>query len=122
MNRSFVGVQSSADLAVWKDYTTNTFPIGAGVASLSVRETVNGAVRVSGKLVLPTLETVAGDDSSGFTPRPTKAFDCIGTFELVLPNRSSLQNRKDLNAMLKDFLNDAVVTSAVESFIHPSAV
>lgn len=121
VNRSFATTQSSPDLTIWKDFATNSgYPVGAGVASLSVRE--NGLVaRVSGKLVLPTLETVAGDDSSGFTPSPTKAFECLGTFELVLPVRSSLQNRKDLKAMLIDFLSDAVVTSAVESYVHPSA-
>lgn len=119
VNRTYTAVSSSPDLVTWKDYATNTYPVGAGVATLSVKEGER-AIRVSGKLVLPTLETVAGDDSSGFTPTPTKAFECLGTFDLVLPVRASLQNRKDLSAMLKDFLNDAVVTSAVENFIHPT--
>lgn len=122
VNRAFGSTQSSPDLTVWKDYATNSgYPVGAGVASLSVRENGNGTVRVSGKLVLPTLESAAGDDSNGFTPPPVKAFETLGTFEMVLPSRSSLQNRKDLKAMLADFLSDAVVTAAVETFTHPSA-
>jgi hypothetical protein len=122
VNRTFLGVQSNPDLAVWKDLVTKGgFPVGAGVVSLSVKENANGVTRVSGKLVLPTMETVSGETDLGFSPVPTKAFECIGSFDLVFPNRSSLQNRKDLNAMFKDLLSDAVVTSAVESFVHPSA-
>jgi hypothetical protein len=122
VNRSFGSTQSSPDLTVWKDYATNSgYPVGAGVASLSVKENASGTVRVLGKLVLPTLETVSGDTDLGFTPAPSKAFEVIGDFEMVFPNRSSLQNRKDLKAMLIDFMGDAIVTAAVETFTHPSA-
>jgi hypothetical protein len=122
VNRAFVGTQSTPDLAIWKDFTTNSgYPVGAGAASVSVKENANGTTRISCKLVLPTLESVAGDDASGFTPQPTKAFECLGTFEFVLPSRASLQNRKDLRAMLLDFIGDAVITSAVENFVHPTA-
>jgi len=121
VNRTFNATQSSPDLTIWKDFVTNSgYPVGAGVASLSVKENANGVTRVSGKLVLPTMETVSGDTDLGFAPVPTKAFEVIGSFDLVFPARSSLQNRKDLSAMLKDLLNDAVVTSAVESFVHPT--
>jgi len=121
VNRTFNATQSSPDLTIWKDFATNSgYPVGAGVASLSVKENANGVTRVSGKLVLPTMETVSGDTDLGFAPVPTKAFEVIGSFDLVFPARSSLQNRKDLSAMLKDLLNDAVVTSAVESFVHPT--
>jgi hypothetical protein len=121
VNRTFIGVQSSPDLAVWKDYTTNGgSAVGAGVASLSVKE--NGTtVRVSGKLVLPTMETISGDTDLGFDPVPTKAFEVLGSFDLVFPYRASLQNRKDLKAMFIDLLGDAVVTAAVENFVHPTA-
>jgi hypothetical protein len=121
VNRTYSATQSAPDLTIWKDFATNSgYPVGAGVASLSVKENANGVTRVSGKLVLPTMETVSGDTDLGFAPVPTKAFEVIGSFDLVFPARSSLQNRKDLSAMLKDFLNDAVVTSAVESFVHPT--
>jgi len=121
VNRTFVATQSSPDLTIWKDFTTNGgYPIGAGTATASVKENGNGTTRVQLKLTLPTLETASGETDLGFTPVPTKAFDSLGGIDLVFPNRASLQNRKDLLAMLKDFLGDAVVTSAVESFVHPT--
>lgn len=115
VNRSFPLVSSTPDLSIWKDYTTNSgVPAGAGVASLSLKENGNGTNRLTGKLVLPSMETLDGATYA------TKAFECIGSFEFVFPARSSLQNRKDLSAMLKDLLSDAVVTSAVENFVHPA--
>lgn len=120
VNRSFPLVQASPDLAVWKDLTTNGgLAAGAGVASISVKET-DTAVRITAKLVLPTMETVSGETDLGFAPVPTVAFKCLGSVDLVFPNRASLQNRKDLNAMFKDLLGDALMTSAVENFVHVS--
>jgi hypothetical protein len=115
VNRSFPLVSSTPDLSVWKDYTTNSgVPQGAGVASLSLRENSNGTLRLTGKLVLPSMETLDGATYA------TKAFECLGSFDLVFPARSSLQNRKDLKAMFIDLLGDALVTSAVENFVHPA--
>jgi len=114
VNRSFPLSFSTPDLSVYKDYSTNSgVPAGAGVASLSLKENANGTIRVTGKLVLPSMETLDGATYA------TKAFECIGSFEMVFPNRASLQNRKDLKAMLIDLAGDALVTSAVESFVHP---
>ena len=110
-NRTYTATQSDPDLTVWKDVATNTYPSGAGVASLSCKENSNGTFRISGKLVLPAMDAV---DAT------LKAFETLGSFEIVLPNRASLQRRKDQKAMLIDFLSDAVVTAAVENFTHPT--
>jgi hypothetical protein len=121
VNRTFITVQSNPDLTIWKDFTTNGgYPIGAGVASISVKENGNGVSRVHVKLSLPTMETLSGDTDLGYDPVPAKAFECLGSVDLVFPNRSSLQNRKDLKAMLIDLIGDAVVTAAVENFVHPT--
>lgn len=121
VNRSYPVNQSTPDLTIWKDFTTNGgVPIGAGVASVSVKENASGTTRVTCKLVLPTMETISGDTDLGYSAVPSKAFEVIGTIEMVFPSRSSLQNRKDLKAMLLDLGGDAVVTAAVETFTHPT--
>jgi hypothetical protein len=63
---------------------------------------------------------VSGDTDLGFVPAPSKAYEVLGSFDLVFPYRASLQNRKDLKAMFIDLLGDAVVTAAVENFVHPA--
>lgn len=121
VNRVFNGTQSDPSLTIWKDLTTNGGQsVGAGVASLSVKENGNGTHRIVGKLVIPEMEVPDGDDSAGFEPAPTVAYEDLSTFELVFPARASLQSRKNQLAMLKDFLADAKVTDAVENFVHPT--
>lgn len=110
-NRTYTATQSSPDLTIWKDVVTNTYPSGAGVASISCKENAEGTFRISGKLVLPAMDAVDVTSVS---------FSTLGSFEIVLPNKASLQRRKDLKAMLIDFLGDAVVTAAVENFTHPT--
>ncbi len=110
-NRTYTATQSDPDLTIWKDLATNTYPSGAGVASLSVKENSSGTTRITGKLVLPAMDAV---DAT------VKSFETIGSFEMVFPNRASLQRRKDQKAMLIDFASDAVVTAAVENFTHPT--
>jgi len=115
VNRSYFLVQTTPDLSVWRDYVTNgNISIGAGTATLSLKENSAGTQRLAGKLTLPTMET--GDSF----PVPVKAFECLGSFDLVFPARASLQNRKDLKAMFIDLLSDGLVTAATENFVHPA--
>jgi hypothetical protein len=54
---------------------------------------------------------------TGIQPAPTLAYNLIATVELVLPERSTLQQRKDLLAYVKNALsNTAVIPPAVENF------
>lgn len=122
VNRSYVGVSSSPDLAIWKDYATNSnYNLGAGVASVSVKENADGTVRVRAKLVTPILEVVDGDDSAGFVPPPKKAFEMISETVFVFPGRTSLQQRKNQRALQADLVGDAVMTAAIETFTRPTA-
>jgi hypothetical protein len=72
--------------------------------------------KVVAKLVTPVLEVTSPTTTTGIQPGPTLSFNLLATAEYVLPERSTLQQRKDLNAMFKDYLSDAVITAAVETF------
>jgi len=71
--------------------------------------------KVRMKLVLPVLETISNSTFSGIAPAPTKAYDMTADVQFFLPERSTLQNRKDLRAMLLDLMGEAVTTSVVET-------
>lgn len=72
--------------------------------------------RVTAQVVCPVLEQTSASTATGIQPAPTKAYDVRANVELVLPERSTLQQRKDLAAYLKNFLATAVITTAVEQF------
>ena len=68
------------------------------------------------KVVTPVLEITSPSTATGIQPQPTKAYDLIATVDIVLPERSTVLQRSDLLAYLKNYLANAVVTNAVTNF------
>lgn len=107
----------SAGVAKWAD-RSGGIALGYPVISESLR-TPNKASRnykAMFKVVVPVLEVTSPSTSTGIQPAPTKAYDLIATVEIVMPERSSLQERKNLSAYVKNFLANANVTNAIENF------
>lgn len=106
-----VGVASLAD-------RVGGIAIGFPTLSLLVRNSSKTSknYRVSAKIVVPTLEATSPSTATGIQPAPTKAYDCMATIEFVLPERSTAAERANVLAYVKNFLANANVTNAVNSF------
>lgn len=106
-----------AGVAKFVDRVTG-IAIGFPVLTLATRSPSKGSrnYRVTGKLVVPTLEVTSPSTASGIQPAPTKAYELIATFEFVLPERSTLAERTNALAYAKNFLANTNVTNAVLSF------
>lgn len=74
----------------------------------------NRVCRVSAKVVLPVLEVTSPSTDTGIQPAPTKAYDVTCNMEFLLPERSTLQDRKHILAYVKNFLNTTLVTAVVQ--------
>lgn len=92
--------------------------IGFPVISLSCRAPSKASrnFRVSGKVVVPTLEATSPSTATGIQPAPTKAYELLGTFEFVLPERSTLAERTNVIAFVKNFMASTAVDTAVKQF------
>ena len=73
------------------------------------------STKVAFKLVTPTLEQTSASTATGIQPAPQKAYECIGKLEFVLPERSNQQDRKNVLTMLRDLIDEQLVTDAVET-------
>jgi hypothetical protein len=106
-----------AGVASWAD-RSGGIALGFPMASFSLRPpTAQSRVyKLTLKVVMPVLEVTSPSTSTGIQPAPTKAYDITGQVEIFLPERSSLQERKDLLAFLRDYLSEAIVTNAVQDF------
>jgi hypothetical protein len=62
----------------------------------------------------PILENVSNSTVSGVAPAPTLSYTPRSFTEYVLPERSSLQNRKDLRKMTMNLQDDALIQAVVE--------
>jgi len=87
---------------------TRPLPGGAGARSDSSR--VN---RVKITIHDPVQEAL-GTSDSGIVPPPTLAYVSRCNIEFVLPERNSLQNRKDLRKYADFLLANAQITALVE--------
>lgn len=110
------------NIAKYADRSGGT-AIGFPRITVSLREPVpakNGQPSAAGRVFrasfqvkVPKLETL-GTNDQGITPPPTLAYTAMFTGEFVIPERASLQDRKDLLAYVKNLLAHAVTTSIVQ--------
>lgn len=84
-------------------------PAKAGQASYA-----NRIFRATAKVVFPVLEVTSPTTGTGIQPAPTKSYDMTVKIEFLLPERSSLQNRKDILAYAKNILANGNMTSLVQ--------
>lgn len=101
--------QSVDSQGVAKWMTSATSFDGKQAATLSVRLPKNGqssVVRVQGKVVIPVMDTV---DTT------KKVAECVGSFEFLLPKQATETQRLDLRKQIDTFIQNAVVTAAVQN-------
>jgi hypothetical protein len=103
----------------WQDKTGG---IAIGMPEIVLKDSMSasldGSYKLRAEIRLPTLEVISGSDG-GYTPSPKVAYTNWGIVEFTFPKRSTLQNRKDVRAFVKNLLNDPVITAAVENFELP---
>lgn len=56
----------------------------------------SGLEKVRVRIVLPALETITGQNSSGYTAAPRLAYSLQVTTDYIMSNRATLQQRTDL--------------------------
>lgn len=118
VNHTFAPVNiDQAGVAKWAD-RSGGIALGFPVVSLSLRSPSKTSrnFRLTAKVVTPVLEVTSPSTATGIQPAPTLAYNVTANIDIVLPERSTVQQRKDLAAFMKNFLANAVITNAVESF------
>lgn len=83
--------------------------------NVSLPSKTSRMTKVRMKAVVPVLEVVNAATYNGITPAPTKAYDMTFDGTFFLPERSTLADRKDILAYVKNALATAFVTSLVET-------
>lgn len=68
----------------------------------------------------PVLETVSNNTVSGISPAPTISYVPRSFTEFVIPERASLQNRKDIRKMTANLMADTQMVSVVENLVYLS--
>jgi hypothetical protein len=118
VNHAFSPVNiDAAGVARWAD-RSGGIALGYPVISQSLRAPTKSSrnYKLTLKVAVPTLEVTSPSTSTGIQPAPTLAYSLVGTMEFILPERSSLQERKNLEAYVKNMLANGVFANAIENF------
>lgn len=123
VNHTFIPLGPDAQGVFWFEDQSQNTPLGywrisvqlvrpsAVAAGVSAKDRVS---RVKVQMHQPTLETL-GTNDAGMTPAPQVAYIERGLVEFILPDRGTLQNRKDIRKMLGNLiLNEATFATVVE--------
>lgn len=104
------------DVIKWIDRTQG-IAAGQNILTLAQRPPGRNAstYRMEWKLSAPILAVTSPATGSGIQPAPSVAYTNVGSITLVLHERATAQERKDLLAQMRDLIDEAIVTSQVES-------
>lgn len=118
VNHTFAPVSIDvANVAKWSD-RSGGIALGFSTVSFSLRSPSKASrnFRLTAKVVTPVLEVTSPSTATGIQPAPTLAYNLIANVDIVLPERSTVAQRKDLIAYLKNYLATTVIQNAVENF------
>ena len=94
-------------------------PVGYFTLDISLRppssQSLEKMYLATFRIKTPILEQTSASTATGIQPAPTVGYTPIAELKFWLPERSSLQNRKDLRLFVKNLLADAVVTAVVDN-------
>lgn len=105
---TFTARRIDAGIAKWQDLSSG-IAVGFPTITATLREPVRGnkssIYKANVKITLPVLEVVNSSTYSGITPAPTKAYEVVANLEILMPERSTLADRKNIHAYLVNALN-----------------
>ncbi len=106
----FLDQSQSNEIGFWRIAVLISKPKPPRVGETSSQR----VTRVKVTLSEPILETLSAN-AAGYIPAPTVAYVPRTITEYILPERSSLQNRKDLRKMNYLLQNDANIVAVIEN-------
>lgn len=128
VNHTFVPLGPDKDGVFWFEDQSQANSIGYWRISMQLKRPSlavagqNSSQRTYRAVVAlhePILETVSNNTVSGIAPAPTVSYVLRTFTEHVMPERASLQNRKDLRKMIYNLLNEAQAVALIETLVMP---
>ena len=121
---TFAPAKTQADMALLEDRTSGIY-IGYNKLTFALMRPMGASkeatrnLKLSIKIETPKLETVSNNTASGIAPAPTISYRPVVELMVTFPERCSLQDRKDLQAYIKNVLANSFVTDAFEKYELP---
>lgn len=107
--------------AYWRDSVASVPLVGQVTARvISKADSGSGLNKVKVVIDVPVLETITGTSTqSGYQAPPKMAYSNKVVCDFILPSRGTLQNRKDLLALLKNALANIQIEESITVLAPP---
>lgn len=121
---TFAPAKTQADFALLEDRASGIY-IGYNKLTFALTrpsgdaKQANRNLKLSVKLETPKLETVSNNTYSGIAPAPTVSYRPTVEMSFVLPERCTLQDRKDLRVLIFNIMSNAAFVAAVDTYELP---
>lgn len=124
VNHTFIPLGKDAVGVFWFEDQSQASPAGYWRISVDVKRppiaqpgqnTAGRNFRVKLTVHEPSLENVTNSTVSGVAPAPTIAYNVRSHHEFVMPERASLQNRKDIAKMAPLVLQNAQIVTVLQN-------
>lgn len=121
---TFAPAKTQADWALLEDRTAGIY-IGYNKLTFNLlrpsgdSKAASRNLKLSIKIETPKLENVTNSTISGIAPAPTISYRPTVELICTFPERCALQDRKDLQAYIKNVLSNSFVTDAFEKYELP---
>jgi len=118
----FAPAKTQSDYALLEDRSAGVY-LGYNKLTYSLTRPTgpsgaNRNLKLSIKIETPKMEVLSGSDA-GYTPAPTVAYRPVAELIVTLPERCTLQDRKDLKAFLSNVMVSSFTTQAFEAYELP---
>lgn len=115
VNRIYYPTEAKGSVLNWVD-RTQAIAVGQNKLSVSQKSSSKDSptYKISWKLVCPILAQTSPSTSTGIQPAPTVAYSNLVSIDLVLHERATQQERKDMLTQIRDLIDEAIVTNQVE--------
>lgn len=124
VNHTFVPLGPDTNGVWWFEDQSGASPLGYNRISISLTRPLSSTAgessdkrmaRVKIAIHTPKLENTTNSTVSGVAPAPTISYTPRVNMEFMLPERSALQDRKDVRKYAQFLLADTQVVAAVET-------
>lgn len=121
---TFAPAKTLADYALLEDRTSGLY-IGYNKLTFQLNRpsgqsnVANRNIKLILKVETPKMEVVSNGTVAGISPAPTVSYRPVCELSATLPERCSLQDRKDLQKYMLQLLSNPFVTNAFENYELP---
>lgn len=121
---TFEPAKTTADYAFWEDRDAGIYIGNKKLTVQLSRPSGNGNVgnrnlRVMIKIEVPRMETLSNSTVSGIMPAPTVAYRSVAEMNFTLPERSTLQERKNLRAFVAQLMGNGQIADVIDKLSIP---